>query len=55
MAILNGLYIHVTEESAEREVDATSHPVEQGVPTTDTVKAKALSISLSGKLLTTAT
>lgn len=51
MAILNGLYIHVTEESAEREVDATSHPVEQGVPTTDTVKAKALSISLSGKIV----
>jgi LysM repeat protein len=51
VAILNGLYIHVTEESAEREVDATSHPVEQGVPTTDTVKAKALSISLSGKIV----
>lgn len=51
MAILNGLYIHVIDESAEREVDATSHPVEEGVPTTDTVKAKALSIAISGKIV----
>lgn len=51
MAILNGLYIHVVSESAEREVQATSHPVESGIPTTDTVKAKALSISLSGKIV----
>lgn len=35
----------------EREVDATSHPVEEGIPTTDMVKLKALSISLSGKIV----
>lgn len=51
MAILNGLYIHVKDESAEREVQATSHPVEEGIPFTDTVKARALSISLSGKIV----
>ena len=51
MAILNGLYIHVVDESMEREVHSTSHPVEDGIPTTDTVKAKALSISLSGKIV----
>lgn len=51
MAILNGLYIHVTDESAGREVSATSHPVEQGVPTSDTVKPKALSIELTGKIV----
>ena len=51
MAILNGLYIHVVDENAEREVDATSHPVEEGVPTTDTVSVKALSIALSGKIV----
>lgn len=51
MAILNGLYIHVTEESAEREVVSTSHPVEEGIPTTDTVKVKELQISLSGKIV----
>lgn len=51
MAILNGLYIHVIDESAEREVESTSHPVEEGVPTADTVNAKALTISLSGKIV----
>lgn len=51
MAVINGLYIHVTNESMEREVDATSHPVEDGIPTTDTVRAKALTISLSGKIV----
>lgn len=51
MAILNGLYIHVIDESMERDVHATSHPVEEGIPTTDTVKPKALTISLSGKIV----
>lgn len=51
MAILNGLYIHVVRESASREVQATSHPVEDGLPLTDTVKTKALSIKLSGKIV----
>ena len=51
MAILNGMYIHVVDESVTRKVDATSHPVEEGVPTTDTVKAKALSLSISGKIV----
>lgn len=51
MAILNGMYIHVVDESMEREVGATSHPVEEGIPTTDTVKAKELTISLNGKIV----
>lgn len=51
MAILNGLYIHVVDESLDRGVDATSHPVEEGVPTSDTVKSKALQIALSGKIV----
>jgi len=51
LAILNGMYIHVVNESMEREVVSTSHPVEEGVPTTDTVKPKALSLSLRGKIV----
>lgn len=51
MAIINGLYIHVIDESAEREVDSTSHPVENGVPTTDTVKAGPFIIALTGKIV----
>ena len=51
MAIINGLYIHVIEESAEREVDSTSHPVENGAPTTDTVRAGPFTISIIGKIV----
>lgn len=51
MAILNGIYLHVVTENGEREVDATSHPVETGIPITDTVRAKALTISISGKIV----
>lgn len=51
LAIINGLYIHVVDETLDRGVDATSHPVEEGVPTSDTVKSKALVIALSGKIV----
>ena len=51
MAILNGLYIHVTDESLIGDVKTTSHPVESGIPLTDTVRAQAFSISLSGKIV----
>ncbi len=51
MAIINGLYVHVTDESISRDVNATSHPVESGIPLTDTVKAQALALSLSGKIV----
>ena len=51
MAILNGLYIHVVDESLAADVETTSHPVESGIPTTDTVRAKPITISLSGKIV----
>lgn len=51
MAILNGLYIHVTDEVLTGDVETTSHPVESGIPTTDTVRAKPIIISLSGKIV----
>lgn len=51
MAILNGLYIHVVDENMSREVEAASHPVESGLPITGTVRAKALSLSISGKIV----
>ena len=35
----------------DREVETTSHPVEKGVPTADTVMARATSISISGKIV----
>lgn len=51
MAILNGLYVHVVDENLIRDIDATSHPVESGIPTTDTVRARAISLSISGKIV----
>jgi LysM repeat protein len=51
MAILNGLYIHVIEESLVADVETTSHPVESGVPTTDTVRVMPLYISIRGKIV----
>lgn len=51
MALINGLYIHVTSEDITREVETTSHPVEKGIPTTDTVRPKALALSISGKIV----
>ena len=51
MAIINGLYVHVTGESVTRGVTATSHPVEDGIPLTDTVRPQALSISITGKIV----
>lgn len=51
MAIINGLYIHVTGESVSRGVSATSHPVEDGIPLTDIVRPDALAISLTGKIV----
>lgn len=51
MAIINGLYIHVRDEDVNNQVSGTSHPVEEGNPITDTVKAKELSISLNGKIV----
>lgn len=51
MAIINGLYIHVVDESLAADVATTSHPVESGIPTTDTVRVKPISLALSGKIV----
>ncbi|MDD6988776.1 LysM domain-containing protein [Ruminococcus sp.] len=51
MALINGIYIHVVDESVNEGVDITEHPVEQGASLTDHANAKALSISLGGKIV----
>lgn len=51
MAVINGLYIHVTDENIAYDVEGTSHPVETGIPITDTVRANAFALSLSGKIV----
>ena len=54
MAYINDVYVHVVNESVNRDVLLTTHPTEIGIDLTDTVKAKALVLSLSGLLANTA-
>jgi hypothetical protein len=51
MATINGIYIFVESESLNRDVNITSHAVEQGVDLTDNVKRNPYTISLSGKIV----
>ena len=51
MAILNGMYIHVVDERVEKGVEAPTHPVEEGIGTTDLVRKNPVYITLSGKIV----
>ena len=51
MALINGYYVFVEEEELDRGVDVTKHPVEKGIEITDNVKRKALTLSVSGKIV----
>lgn len=51
MALINNLYVHVTEESVKRGVTVTEHPVEKGLPITDNVKREAVTLSLTGEIV----
>ena len=51
LALLNGMYIFVEDESINRDVDITSHPVEKGIDISDSVKIKPVTVSLKGKIV----
>lgn len=51
MALINGIYIHVTDESIDRGVTRASHSVETGIAVTDTIKPEAKTISLTGEIV----
>lgn len=51
MALLNNYYIFAESEKVTRGVDVTSHPVESGISITDNVKRKAVTLSISGKIV----
>lgn len=51
MALLNGIYLHVTDESFASDIDKSTHSVEDGIDITDTVKARASTLSLSGEIV----
>lgn len=51
MALINGLYVHVTDEKITNDTDVSSHSVESGIDVTDTIKPKPIEITLSGKIV----
>lgn len=53
MATINNIYVLVTEENVDNSVNTTSHPVESGLPLSDTVRREPVSVSISGKIVDT--
>lgn len=51
MALINGIYVFVQDESVEDGVSATTHPVEKGIPLTDHVQRNPVKISITGELV----
>ncbi len=53
MATLNGYYVFVTDESLNRSTKIPQHPVEKGLPLTDSVRSEPKTLSISGKIVNT--
>ncbi len=51
MALINGIYIHVTDENVTSETEASEHAVEKGADITDHIKVNPAEASLSGKIV----
>lgn len=51
MALINDTYIFVKSEDVSRDMEISSHPVEEGIDLTDCVRRSPLSLSLSGELV----
>lgn len=51
MALINNIYIHVTDESLSHNAESSSHPVEKGIDITDCVRRKPVELSIKGKIV----
>lgn len=51
MAILNGMYIFVSEEQIVNSVQVPEHPVEKGLDITDYVHPNSIQLSLTGEIV----
>lgn len=51
MALLNGIYIFVIDESVDYELDVTSHPVEKGINISDHARRQPYVIKLRGEIV----
>ena len=51
MAFIDDIYIFVEDENVTRDMEVSSHSVEEGLPFTDTVKQTPTEISLTGEIV----
>lgn len=51
MALINNLYVQAIKEDWDKSVNSTSHPVEKGIETTDSVRKQPITLSLSGNIV----
>ena len=51
MALINGWYVQVVDESVSNETDITSHAVETGIDISDHIRNKPVQISISGNIV----
>lgn len=51
MATLNGLYVFVESEDVTRSIESTSHPTEQGLDITASIRNQPIEISLTGRIV----
>ena len=53
MALLNNIYVLVTQEELNNDVETVTHPTETGFPTASSVRKSPISLSISGKIANT--
>ena len=51
MALINGIYVFVEDESLDMNLECTEHPVEEGTEITDHIQRKSVEITLKGKIV----
>lgn len=51
MALMNGMYLFVTEEQISHGVQVPEHPVEEGLDLTDFVRPNSMQVSLTGEIV----
>lgn len=51
MATLNDIYVFIESEELKRDTSIPQHPVEKGLPLSDTIKNEPMTLSISGKLV----
>ena len=51
MALINGIYVFVQDESVDYALDITSHPVEKGINLSDHARRQPYSLKISGEIV----